>query len=399
MHVEPSHGNNGAAAWTGVQANDGTGLKATGTITGNQYVNSSISIDQAIAKQIAANMAANGEAPLAKPSVQYGLSTLDSSPDGVPGQHSRSISWSDDKTPLYKDVSPQHAFDYLVGSGVTSMPGMTGPDPNAEKRRLLNKSALDYVLQSSTDLQKQLSTSDRAMLDQFMTSVRTLEKRVSDPTMPIMTAGCNLVTRPTASYGVGMTPAGYDRGKHATMMIDLTVMALQCDITRVVSFMLDDARSDFVYSFTTERNFTATGSTPSTRQLGGYHNLQHTSDTNTGWATCGWWNVFQLNDLATKLAAVPDGAGGSLLDNTTITFLSGMNSGNHDAGNLPILLVGSGGKVLKMNANIGFPSKANLADLHLTILQKVFGSTATIFGKPQGMYASPTGRTMTEILA
>jgi len=418
-HVEPSHGNNCASAFTGVQANDGvTPIGVTNGLKGDTQVNSSISIDQAIAKQIAANMAAAGQAPLAKPSLQFGLSTLDSSPDGVPGQHSRSISWSDDKTPLYKDVSPQHAFDYMVGTGVSSSPGTTGPDPNAEKRRLLNKSALDYVLQSSTDLQKQLSVHDRAMLDQFMTSVRTIEKRVSDPTMPVMTAGCMLLPRPTQIFAVGNTPAGYDRGKHATLMIDLAVMAIQCDVTRVISFMLDDARSDYVYSFTTARNFTATGTTATAAPLGGYHGLQHTSDANTNWASCGWWNVFQLNDLVTKLSKISDGAGGTVLDNTVIEFLSGMNSGNHDAGNLPIVIAGGGGKVLKQGQYINFansPSRVggvpgapavagtmptvNLQDVHLTILQKVFGSPLTLFGKPQGNYATPTGHTLAELLA
>ena len=398
MHIEPSHGHNCASAWTGVQPN------------GPMLNNNSISIDQAIAKQITANMAANGESPLPRPGgLQYGLSTLDSSPDGIPGQHSRSISWADAATPLYKDVSPQHAFDYLVGTGVTSSPpGISGPDPNAEKRRLLNKSSLDYVLQSSTALQTQLSTSDRAKLDQFMTSVRTLEKRVSDPTMPTMTAGCTLMARPTQVFGVGNTPPGYDRGKHATLMIDLAVMAVQCDIARSVSFMLDDARSDFVYSFTTVRSFAGNTSTPTTMPLGGYHNLQHAGAMNNGFATCNWWCVFQLNDLVTKLAAIPDGAGGSVLDNTVIHYMSGMNGGNHDSLNLPILLVGSGGGVLKQNQYITFansPSKTGkdnvimLQDVHLTILQKVFGSKATQFGTPLGTYASPAGHTLTELLA
>ena len=92
------------------------------------------------------------------------------------------------------------------------------------------------------------------------------------------------------TYGVGNAPAGYNRGAHATLMIDLVVMALQCDITRVVSFMLDDARSDFVYDFITERKFTATGSTPGTAPVGGYHGLQHAGETNNGFATIGWWN-------------------------------------------------------------------------------------------------------------
>ena len=70
--------------------------------------------------------------------------------------------------------------------------------------------------------------------------------------------------RPSLSVAVNALPPGYNRGTHAQLMIDLVVMAFQCDITRVVSFMLDDARSDFVYNFIKVRNFTNTGSTPGT---------------------------------------------------------------------------------------------------------------------------------------
>jgi len=59
----------------------------------------------------------------------------------------------------------------------------------------------------------------------------------------------------------------------------------------------------------------------------------------------------------TKLAKIPDGPDGTLLDNTVVTFLSGMNSGNHDARNLPIVIVGSGGKVLKQNQYIDFKER------------------------------------------
>ena len=86
-------------------------------------------------------------------------------------------------------------------------------------------------------------------LDQFLTSVRSLEKRVADPSMQMPSVSCTPIARPARVYAVGKVPGGYNRGTHAELMIDLIVMALQCDVTRVVSFMLDDARSDFVYDF------------------------------------------------------------------------------------------------------------------------------------------------------
>jgi hypothetical protein len=389
-HIEPSHGHNCAAAFTGVKAN------------GANNAGSSISVDQVIANQLVA--ANGGKSPTPLPSAQFGLSTLKSSFDGLPEPHSRSISWSDATTPMYNIVSPQAAFDRLVGMGggtTTTPPPNTNlpPDPIAERRRLLKKSALDYIIESSTALQGRLSTSDKVRIDKFLTSTRNLENRILAMSMPGgggAGINCNSKVRPTDTFGVGATPANYNRGMHATLMIDLTVMAIQCDITRVVSFMLDDARSDFVYNFITERKFTATGSTPGTAPVGGYHGLQHAGNTNNGFATIGWWNADRINELATKLDAVKEGTSASILDSTVIQMMSGMHGGNHDGLDLPIAIVGGGAIGLKQNQYINGGGK-NLADLHLTIIQKIFGSSMAKFGTAMGSYSH--GSIIPDILA
>ena len=162
--------------------------------------------------------------------------------------------------------------DAPQASGPSGPAGAAGPpDPLAERRRLLRKSTLDYIVESSTSLQMRLSRSDKVRLDNFLTSVKTLEARVTAPNMPGGGGGgpgvtaCNGLGRPALVAAVGNVPPDYNRGTHATLMIDLTVMALQCDITRSVSFMLDDARSDYVYNFIQERQFTTAGSTRADR--------------------------------------------------------------------------------------------------------------------------------------
>jgi hypothetical protein len=388
-HAEPSHSNNCATAWTGAKASN----------NGN---NSGISIDQAIANQIMA--ANNGKLPTQVHSLQLGLSTLNSYEDGLPGVQSRSISWKDPVSPLYKIVSPQNAFDTLVAGGLPwqGNNGSTAPDPAAMRRQALKKSALDYIGNSSSSLQLRLSKSDNQRLGAFLTSVRDLEQRVT--MTPGANASCGPVAQPTQTYGVMNTPPDYNRGTHATLMIDLAVMAFQCDITRVVSFMLDDARSDFVYNFIKERVFTATGSTPGTGAVGGYHGLQHTSDTNNGFATIGWWNMERVNELATKIAGIKEGTG-TAMDGTVITALSGMKGGNHDSLDLPIVLVGSGGGVLKQGQFIDFGKTGvpmgggkNLQDVHLTIINKVFGANMTQFGTAMGNFVGTTG-VINEIVA
>jgi uncharacterized protein DUF1552 len=272
------------------------------------------------------------------------------------------------------------------------------PDPAAARRRLLQKSALDYVVNATSSLQTRLSTSDKGRLDKFLTSVRNLETRVADPSMAMAVGGnCTNTARPTWTAAVGNTAPDYNRGTHASLMIDLTVMAIQCDITRVVSFMLDDARSDYVYNFITQRNFQGGGGTSvaGTAPVGGYHGLQHAGNTNDGFATIGWWNAQRVNELATKLDAIKEGSG-TILDNTVIHMMSGMHGGNHDGQDLPIAIVGGGGGVLKQNQYINGGGK-NLADLHLTIINKVFGGTLASFGTPMGNFTH--GTMITDILA
>jgi hypothetical protein len=366
-HVEPSHSNCGASTWTCVKPG------------GNGNANNGISVDQVIANKIGGGTAL--------PSIQVGLSTLDSSTDGLPGQHSRSMSWKSASEPLYKTVNPQAVFDRLV-AGVPASNG-AAPDPDAERRRALKKSALDYVLENAAALQKKLGASDRARLDQFLTSARSLEKRVAASAVQVSGVACTPIGRPPDAYAVGNVPQGYSRETHCQLMMELVTMAVKCDITRVVSFMLDDARSDFVYDFLTQRKFTDTGSTAGTGKVAGYHGLQHAGDRNDGFATIGWWNAQKACDLASRLMGIQEGDGNAL-DNTVITFASGMHGGNHDARNLPIALIGGGGKtasgtVLKTNQFFDFGSEQRLADVHLTLIRNVFGGTDTAFGASSGI--------------
>jgi hypothetical protein len=400
-HVEPSHGNLCAATWTCTKAN------------GPGNANSGISVDQAIANRI------GGATPLA--SMQVGLSTLNSYTDGNPGQHSRSISWSDPGTPLYKMISPQAVFDRLVGGGA-ALPSATmnqgaAPDPAAERRRALRKSALDYIRDNTTALEARVSTSDRARLDKFLTSVRALEQRVAAPAMQFgAAASCTLLPRPTEVYSVDQSnatqtqlegyagdggPVGYDRGHHADLMIDLVVMALQCDMTRVVSFMIDDERSDFVYDFVPGRTFTPTTSAlDPTVKVPGFHGLQHAGNMyNYGWLSILHWIMQKAARLASALDAVTNDAGGSILDDTVITLSSSMHDGNHDALDLPVLLLGGGGGVLKQNVYQRWTNGTiEIADLHLLLMQKVFGCPDAVFGKAVGSYVSGVNLP-TEILA
>jgi hypothetical protein len=358
-----------------------TGVKPTGTTNG-------ISIDQVIAKLI--------KGP-SLPSLEVGLSTLDSYTDGLPAPHSRSMSWASATQPLYKVVNPQAVFDRLFVDGPKPPSNMMPVnDPDTMKRKALKQSVLDFVIEGSKKLQTQLSRSDRVKADEFLTSVRDLETRVKNESMQVgPQAECKVGTRPPEPYAVRAVPANYSRENHSNIMIDLVVMAIQCDITRVVSFMLDDARSDFAYTFLKARNFTLAGSTEAAGNvsngnigtgLAGYHGLQHAGDTNNGFATIGYWNALKASQIAQRLAAIQEGDS-NVLENSVIVFGSGMHGGNHRGDNIPIALLGSGGKVLKNDFNL-LDLTAEMCNVHLTILQKVFGGTDQAFGASTGIMPS-----------
>ncbi len=372
----PNHSQLCAGLWTCTQPDFNPAVSRNAT-----------SVDQLIAGAI------GGATSL--PSLQVGCSTMNSYADTHHPAHSRSISWASPTQPLYKLVNPQAVLDRLMGSTVMppTGPGNTMPpvDPVAVRRRAQRKSVLDYVMDNANGINPRLGAGDRSKVDEFMTSVRSLEKRVSEPEMVGMIgAGCTPRTRPTETFGVAAVPTGYNREKHVVLMTDLVALALQCDKTRVVSYMIDDARSDFAYTFLKLRNFTATGSTLSTMNvsngaiasgLTGYHGLQHAGPTNDGFATIGHWNVQRATELVQKLAASPEGAAGSVLDQTVIVFGSGMHGGNHRGIDIPFTLIGGGGGVLKKNFFANPPGDGYMvADIHLTIMQKVFGMNVTSFG-------------------
>ncbi|HEX4406275.1 MAG TPA: DUF1552 domain-containing protein [Polyangia bacterium] len=332
------------------------------------------SVDQVLAQATTGNTRLD--------SLQVGLSTLDSYTDGLPGPYSRSISWKSSTQPTSKIIDPPSVFDQIVTGGAAP-----GGSPLAAERRAKNKSILDYVTSHASTVRGRLGHSDRAIMDQFLTSVRAVETTIDAH------PACMLGTRPTQSISDNRPyPPGYTRDTHANIMIDLVVMAIACDVTRIVSVMLDDTRSDFVYDFLQTRRFTPTGSTQGVGAVGGLDGLAHAGNANDGWATVDFWFVQKLLRLAQGLQAIPAGAG-TLLDAATIFFGSEMHGANEDGLDLPILTVGGGGGALKTGQCIDFAQTARkterLANLHLTFLRGVFGLPVRTFGSGAPIVPGP----------
>jgi hypothetical protein len=352
-------------------------------------------VDQVIAQRI-------GAGPFK--SLQLGCSTMNSNPDGRHPSMTRSISWAASDQPLYKEVNPQKVFDSLI----KPLSPTGGTDPAAQAAAQLRKdrdlSVLDFVLQDAAAVGAKLSTRDRRRLDQFLTSVRDIEGRAkAQGAMMPATPGKTYV-RPTlsASYnerrpGAVLTPepTGYNRNLHAEVMNDLITMAFETNLTRVISHMLDDARSEYHYNFLKQRNFVGATSTEidmpiTTVQQGdllGYHGLSHDGDNNNGFATVNHWFVQKFASLLDRLSKSIEADGKSVLDNTLITFMSGMQGSSHQLTKLPVVLAG-GGAVFKNDYHNNYATQVRLADVHLTIMQAGFGVPLTKFGYSGGTVPS-----------
>lgn len=224
----------------------------------------------------------------------------------------RTLSWSGPATPLSPLSDPKTVFDRMFAG---SDPELT--EAEIEQRRELRKSLLDSVLDRTTALSGRLNTEDRTKLDQFTTGVRDLEVRIDQ----LAGLECPTPTEPSTSPGYV---------ENVATMIDMMVVAFQCDYTRLITFLTGASTSYTVYDF-----------------LG--HNLDHHTLSHN-WAYDNGdanrlqeiynWQVAQWVTLCTKLAAIPAGDG-DLLSNTAVNMVSEFGESNfHLADPMTVLLAG-----------------------------------------------------------
>jgi hypothetical protein len=375
--VEPSHGRLSGAWLTCVDA------AAVRQELGVDEANG-ISVDQVLAQ----HETVGGQTVLG--SLQVGLSTPLGSCDGHPCSNSRSISWANERQPLYKTVDPLEVFNRIVGVAAEPEPsGMAAIE--AERRRARTKSVLDAVLENARRTRARLGRSDQQRMDQFLDSVRAVERRVAGVSASMANLAC---ARPATDHwphveqsatAPRQTTDDYDKGLHADAMNDLIAMAYECDVTRVISYMLEDERSEFIYDNVEERAFTADGSSPKGGPCPEYHAAQDAGG--DPFATITWWNVGKVADLCRKLDAIEDAPGVSVLDNTVVLFGACMQSGTHAADMLPAALLGGGNLGLTLDQHLVL-DKRPLRDLYVTLLNDVFGLGVAAFG--QNLTGAPT---------
>jgi len=336
-----------------------------------------ISVDQVLAQ----HPAFKGKTPLS--SLQVGLSTPLGSCDGEPCSSSRSVSWASATQPMYKSVDPLEVFHQLAGVSPTADP--TGAAAmEAQKRLARNKSVLDAVLENAQRTRARLGVNDQQRMDEFLESVRAVEQKAVGVSADMRGVACPLPSEdglPRAEQSATaprQTTKTYDKGAHADAMNALIALAFQCDITRVISYMLEDERSEFTYDNVEVRSFTAETSSLKGGSCPEYHAAQHAGG--DVFATITWWNVSKVADLCRKLDAIKEGNGVSVLDNTVVFLGACMHGGDHQGDRLPVALMGGGNLGLRTNQHLVL-DKRPLRDLYVTLMNDVYGLDVADFGQ------------------
>lgn len=258
--------------------------------------------------------------------------------------YQNNLSWSSPTTPLPAEAHPRIVFETLFGEGGS---------PEDRRRSLKNRaSLLDFFNEDIGRLKRQLHHSDRAKVDEYLEAIRHVEKRIQRAEVDALENPLPDLDRPNG------VPVSY--AEHARLMFDLQILAMQGDITRVVTFQLARETSNRTY--------------PEIGVPDPHHPLTHHGNDHAKIARMAQINAFHVSlfaEFVKKMRDTSDG-NGSLLDHSLYLYGSGMGNPNvHDHSNLPIILAGSANGGLKTGRHIQYDNPTPLANLHLTLLDKV----------------------------
>jgi hypothetical protein len=253
-----------------------------------------------------------------------------------------SMSWRGPTSPLPAEINPRAVFERLFGDGDST-------DPQARAARLASqKSVLDYVTASLSRLRVRVGSSDKRKLEEYLESVRDIERRIQLAEAQTETLQLPTMERP------GAVPDDYLQ--YTKLMIDMQVIAWQTDMTRVASLMLG-----------------RDGSNRSYREIGisdGHHSISHhqgDGERLDKLMKIDELHVSMFAYLLQRLRETPDGDG-TLLDHSLVLFGSSISESNiHTHDDLPIVLAGTAGGRLRGNRHLAYRKETPLNNLFLNM--------------------------------
>lgn len=291
-------------------------------------------------------------------SLQYGTERVNSGICGATGftrLYAASISWKSPTQPCTREIDPRMAFDRLF----------RGVLPDTKQRdQTWKTSVLDVVREDANALQRKLGRADQDKLEEYLESIRSLEKRIDNeeklknferqitPEIKKELVGLNMRIDEFNEQFIGV-----DATEKFRQMLDIMALAFWSDATRVISFMFGNAASGRNFSF-------LPGVQGSHHQISHHQNLPGALEE---YRKINEYYVAQYAYFLEKLRCIPDGDS-NLLDNSMVMFCSGLRDGNsHSPRNLPIIVGGKAGGKLKTGQNLEFPKETPLANLYLSM--------------------------------
>jgi len=350
------------ANWNYIHAG-ASGSFLTGTTRGGRNeieIVADVSIDQLLARHFAAetqvpSLELSMDAPANAGACTGNLSCV----------YTHTLSWRSPTQPLPMEWNPRAVFERLFGdSGST--------DRKAREARLRQrKSILDSVAEKLASIKSDLGAGDRTKVDEYVEAVRDVERRIQRAEEQ------SDVALPAVEQPQGAPPVFED---HLALMLDLQLLALQSDLTRVISFMIGKEQSARPYP-----------------QIGvpeAHHPLSHHNDIPeliAHMSKINRYHVELFSKYLAKLRATPDGDG-TLLDHVTILYGSGIsNSTRHSGDNLPLLVVGGGSGTLKGGRHLAYSNQPTMANLLVTLMDKM--------GTPVEKIGGSTGKLPLDMLS
>jgi hypothetical protein len=354
-------------------------------VNGHETDKTRVSLDQVLLPAL------NGTAPPIIPSLQIGLQGDNGLCDRTSCDFSRAISWTGGN-PMPNIYDPQQLFDKMFAG---YMPGASSTD--AAQRLAERTSVLDRVTAQAQALQAKLSTSDKAKLDQYLTSIRALETRLK--AISTSSLSCTPPARPAMS-----PPLNFDRGitpssiisDHLPTFVDLMALAFQCDITRSITFMLGNGTSNNDYQFVVGSSAPHHGTS---HHGGNAAQLAKLTKIDT-------YEITQIASLLMKLDQAVESDGKTVLDHTTFYMGSDIGDGNtHNHWDQPVLLAGGASGKLKIDGRhinyipqmtfprplVGPQGGPDTGRIHISILQA--------HGMMVNQFGVVTGGPLAEIMA
>lgn len=328
------------------------------------------SVDQVIARNIGHQTSL--------PSFELGIDEPRTGIDNIGGGFPRILgshmAWRDPHTPVPKETIPQLAFDRLFRTG-SAFPVVSGLDPRSKRvQQSLQRddaSVLDLVLSDAKSLRGRVSGGDREKIDEYLESVRSVERRLEATLKPQkrwINEGRLDVPRP----GPGRPES---HAEHVRLMLDILVLSFWTDSTRVATLMMGDAQSS--------QNFGFLPGVPS-KSFHGISHYRKDMQQRDSYEKIGTWHVAQFAYLLDKMRNLDEG-GTSLLDNCMLLFGSSIRDGNsHTEHNLPLVLAGGGGGSLRPGRRLRAPKDTPMCNLHLSIMNRM-GVAADTFGDSTGV--------------